>query len=107
MEIGNIVIKNAVQKFASSVAIMKIKVSSIVISWKNGEIENYIGNFVHPPTPLIELVLNEIIYNTESNKFNYEVNKNSSNLFNAFIHMEDYLKQKYKQMNENYPNFMS
>lgn len=104
MEIGNIVIKNAVQKFASSVSIMKIKVSSIVISWKNGEIENYIGNFVQPPTPLIELVLNEIIYSTESNKFDYEVNKNNSNFFNAFIHMEDYLKQKYNQMKEKNPD---
>lgn len=67
LAVGQLVQKNYANKYMSEVYVLDLKVSSIVMSQRNGEIDNYIGKHVQAPLPLLELVLDELSYSMETN----------------------------------------
>ena len=52
-------------KYVSTVYVMAVKVGSLVMSQKNGEIDTYIGNFIQSPSPMLELVFDDFVYSSE------------------------------------------
>ena len=78
----------------SEVYALDLKISSIVMSQRNGEIDNYIGKHVQAPLPLLELVLDELSYSMETNKFDFRVNKKEqANGIQTSITIEQYFSQ--------------
>jgi hypothetical protein len=78
----------------SEVYVLDLKISSIVMSQRNGEVDNYIGKHVQAPLPLLELVLDELSYSMETNKIDFRVNKKEqANGIQTSIAIEQYFSQ--------------
>ena len=66
-EIGDPVHSSSVETFKTDISNVAVKISSIVLSLSDGELENYLGSKPAWPTPLIELVINKLEYCQKSN----------------------------------------
>ena len=66
-EVGDLVHSSSVETFKTDIANVAVKISSIVLSLSDGELENQLGSKPAWPTPLIELVINKLEYCQKSN----------------------------------------
>jgi hypothetical protein len=65
--VGAQVHSNSVETFKHDISNVAVKISSIVLSLSDGELENYLGSKTAWPTPMIELVINKLEYHQKSN----------------------------------------
>ena len=65
--IGAQVHSSSVETFKNDISNVTVKISSIVLSLSDGELENYLGSKTAWPTPMIELVINKLEYHQKSN----------------------------------------
>lgn len=66
-QVGDLINANVIETFKRDVSVMSVSISSIVVSLSDGELDNCMGSNTTMPTPMVELVINKLLFNRKSN----------------------------------------
>ena len=66
-QVGDLINANVIETFKRDVSVMSVSIRSVVVSLSDGELDNCMGSNTTMPTPMVELVINKLLFNRKSN----------------------------------------